>query len=509
VGAPENLVFDEEARGVLTFNTGNALNAETVLVNNKLYTWQTVLTDVDGNVQIGATDQLSADNLIAAITLTGVPGTDYALSMTINSDMTAGPALPPLSPLLTVEASGRLGDGFFGNGRPLETNMINASWNTPVTINGIGKSFTNVGIKFDNIGQLGGEDIEVHVSDDGGANYTFAGLFPADGLFPAPQFINVTVENQGTGKAIQPLTDYKFSLRYRLGGLFSPGYTDIDPDLWDTPQFDSQGTTVTLAGRIVLTPRTGDNNGVWEVLNSDDHKLTIPMVLPPGHELLDIEVFHFITEAGDTTDPDGFGAKPARGSVLLPFTLRTTINASTPGYPNSFIDDYEEDQAVPVPQKEQLNNYQMRFRKGANLGFLSLVLPCFLGPDPPITDGMISLVVRRTFLIGTVSLTWGNATTPPDPRVCPATPPADHSTHIYIRNVTTGGAWTLHDTQAPFTTNSFEILTTVPITAGDVVRVAINHHVRCFGSFLPPSGRYHSDWAIENGVFYAETVVVP
>jgi hypothetical protein len=39
--------------------------------------------------------------------------------------------------------------------------------------------------------------------------------------------------------------------------------------------------------------------------------------------------------------------------------------------------------------------------------------------------------------------------------------------------------------------------------------VAINHHVRCFGGFLPPSGRFHSDWAIENGVFYAETVVVP
>ena len=505
-GAPENLVFDEEARGTLTF-TGNALNGETVLVNNKTYVWQTVLTDVDGNVQIGATDQISADNLIAAITLTGVPGTDYALSMTINSDMTAGPALPPGNPLLTVEASGRLGEGFFSNGKPLEETMANASWDTPVAINGIGKSFTNVGIRFDNIGQIGSEDIEVHVSDDGGANYTFCGIFPADGLFPEPQFINVTLENQGSGKAIQPLTDYKFSLRYRLGGLFSPGYDDPDPDLWDTPAFDSQGSTTTLAGRIVLTPRPGDNHGVWSVLNSDDHTLTLPMVLPAGHELLDIEVFHFITEAGDTTDPDGFGPKPSRGTTILPFTLRAVINAGSPGYPNNFIDEYVEDQPIPVPQKEQLNNYQMRFVKGANTGVFSLVAPCYLGPDPPLTDGMISLSVIRNVFLATVSLTWGNAVTPTDPRNCPAIPPAGHSTHIFIRNVTQAGAWTLHETEAAFATNSFASLTVVAVNVGDVVRVAINHHVRCFGSFLPPSGRYHSDWAIENGVFYAETVV--
>ena len=143
IGAPEIDSFDEEGRGILTF-VGNANNLETVLINDRTYLWQDTLTDVDGNVQIGATPQDSADNLIAAVTLTGTPGTQYALSMTINSDMTAGPGLPPASPLLTVEASGRLGQGFASNGRPLQDTMLHAECATPVTANGLGHTSTFV-----------------------------------------------------------------------------------------------------------------------------------------------------------------------------------------------------------------------------------------------------------------------------------------------------------------------------------------------------------------------------
>jgi hypothetical protein len=70
-------------------NATNFLNTETVTIDGKIYTFQTALTDVDGNVQIGATVALSHENLRRAINLDGVAGTDYAASMTLHSTVSA------------------------------------------------------------------------------------------------------------------------------------------------------------------------------------------------------------------------------------------------------------------------------------------------------------------------------------------------------------------------------------------------------------------------------------
>jgi hypothetical protein len=67
----------------------NILNTETVTIDGKVYTWQTVLTDVDGNVLIGATAEDSLDNLVAAINLGAGAGTLYAASMTLHPTVTA------------------------------------------------------------------------------------------------------------------------------------------------------------------------------------------------------------------------------------------------------------------------------------------------------------------------------------------------------------------------------------------------------------------------------------
>jgi len=73
---------------VLTL-TANAGNTEQVVLDVKTYTFQTVLTDVDGNVLIGASASDSLDNLIAAITLGAGAGTLYAASMTLHPSVTA------------------------------------------------------------------------------------------------------------------------------------------------------------------------------------------------------------------------------------------------------------------------------------------------------------------------------------------------------------------------------------------------------------------------------------
>jgi len=77
------------AVGILTLSA-NVSDGDTVTIDSKVYTFQDTLTDVDGNVHIGASASDSIDNLIAAITLGAGAGTDYATSMTLHPTATAG-----------------------------------------------------------------------------------------------------------------------------------------------------------------------------------------------------------------------------------------------------------------------------------------------------------------------------------------------------------------------------------------------------------------------------------
>lgn len=86
VGAKGSIT--QVATGTLT-SVGNFLNTETVTIGTKVYTFQTVLTNVNGNVLIGATASDSLDNLIAAINLGAGSGTTYAALTTLNTDVTA------------------------------------------------------------------------------------------------------------------------------------------------------------------------------------------------------------------------------------------------------------------------------------------------------------------------------------------------------------------------------------------------------------------------------------
>ena len=70
--------------GTLTL-TGNISDTETVTIGAKVYTFQTTLTNVDGNVKIGASASDTIDNFIAAINLASGAGTTYATLMTANA----------------------------------------------------------------------------------------------------------------------------------------------------------------------------------------------------------------------------------------------------------------------------------------------------------------------------------------------------------------------------------------------------------------------------------------
>lgn len=70
-----------QASQVLTA-AGVFTDTQTVVIGSKTYTTQTVLTNVDGNVAIGASAAVTLQNLFDAINLTGTPGTQYATLMT-------------------------------------------------------------------------------------------------------------------------------------------------------------------------------------------------------------------------------------------------------------------------------------------------------------------------------------------------------------------------------------------------------------------------------------------
>lgn len=75
--SPSGSTISAGYKGTLTF-TGQPANTETVTVGTKTYTFQTTLTNVNGNVKIGATTAESINNLIAAINLSAGAGTAYA-----------------------------------------------------------------------------------------------------------------------------------------------------------------------------------------------------------------------------------------------------------------------------------------------------------------------------------------------------------------------------------------------------------------------------------------------
>ena len=63
--------------GTFTLTSTTSLNTQTVTIQGKVYTFKTTITTADGDVLIGASTVTAIANLVKAINLTGVSGTDY------------------------------------------------------------------------------------------------------------------------------------------------------------------------------------------------------------------------------------------------------------------------------------------------------------------------------------------------------------------------------------------------------------------------------------------------
>lgn len=112
--------------------TSNAANTETVTIDGKTYTFQTALTDVDGNVLIGATASDSIDNLIAAITLGAGAGSLYANSTTVHPTYTAAAGAGDTMDISSIIT------GTQSNGDSVTETLANGSWGAAITSGGVG-----------------------------------------------------------------------------------------------------------------------------------------------------------------------------------------------------------------------------------------------------------------------------------------------------------------------------------------------------------------------------------
>ena len=327
----------------------------------------------------------------------------------------------------------------------------------------------SIDVLFDNISQTGGEAIEVHISSDGGTTYSLVDTVIANDL--ATQTITVTREQVGPDVNIQPLTDYKFSLRYRRGGLFAPGYTDANPDLWDTPTFASQGTETTPAAPLEFVTRSGDNQGVWSREAAGVIQIITNLIIPAGHELLDIEIEREIRANGDSAIQDlGGGTGPPDTADQLDSAF-APLSSESPGT-TVFTDT--------APTVRRFNNYRARFVKGAEQGSFGSTLSCWAGPDPPLGGSL--MCSEGT---GIPEASWTNATTPVDARTCPAVPPAAHSTEAWYKDIDLPTLWLNVATESPFSTGAqpefADFLPSVPLENDDI-RIGVRHQTTCFGT---------------------------
>lgn len=102
------------ATGNMTLLTaGNMANGDTVTTGSKVYTFQTVLTNVDGHVLIGVNAAATISNFVNAINLGPGSGTAYAAATTANGFVSAantGPVGPNERVTVTAIVSGSVGN---------------------------------------------------------------------------------------------------------------------------------------------------------------------------------------------------------------------------------------------------------------------------------------------------------------------------------------------------------------------------------------------------------------
>lgn len=126
-------------------------DGDTLVIDGRTYVWQTVLTNVDGHVLIGANDTAALLNMKKAINLEVTAGTNYALATTANTSVTA------LSSNATTLVINSLVTGKVGN-RITTTEGSAGAWGSTTLTGGAGRDLTTLGLIQGELVFIGGDD---------------------------------------------------------------------------------------------------------------------------------------------------------------------------------------------------------------------------------------------------------------------------------------------------------------------------------------------------------------
>lgn len=127
------VISGQAASGTLTL-TGNAVDAETVIIGSTTYTWRTAITAAAYDVLIGASASASLDNLISAINRTGAAGIAYSEATTRHTSVSAAPGAGDTMVVTALTA------GVSGNTIATTETMTNGSFGAATL--GAGVNFT-------------------------------------------------------------------------------------------------------------------------------------------------------------------------------------------------------------------------------------------------------------------------------------------------------------------------------------------------------------------------------
>jgi hypothetical protein len=176
------------ATGTLTITSAlNALDGETVTIGGKVYTFQLVLTNADGNVQIGVNRDSTCLNLARAVTRTGTPGTHYAAATTAHTQVTA--ARSGGTVVVTTRTAGH------NRGIATTETMTNGSWGA-TTLRGGGAG----NLYFGNFGGAAGQGTFVTDTIPSAADDDFLFTIISSRLVGGFRGDEVVLELQGIGR---------------------------------------------------------------------------------------------------------------------------------------------------------------------------------------------------------------------------------------------------------------------------------------------------------------------
>lgn len=271
--------------GTLTL-TGLPLDTETVVIGTKTYTFQDTLTDVDGNVKIGASASDSIDNLIAAINLGAGAGTAYAASMTANTGFTAEAGAGDTMRLYDEESSA---------GATTET-LTNGSWGGANTVSGAGARTLRIYGLTSWTGDEVYEDIDLHGTSSVNTTNSFVIIHrmkvltkgasgPNAGVITATAATDSTVTaqiNAGNGQTLMAIygipSGKELYLKNYFASIIKAGSaTTAEITLLVNPEPDSELTKFLVEHNWGLD--TGSNNSLEDPFGGQDYPITGPAII--------------------------------------------------------------------------------------------------------------------------------------------------------------------------------------------------------------------------------------